>query len=275
MKIQNLVVTMNQKGFELYNNLNIKCDAIIANQSNINNYQEKNINGSNVKLITTSTKGVGINRNLALLYSDADICVLSDDDMKYEDDYLETIKQAFEKIPTADIIVFNIDTVGKDVGRRKNIKIKKISKMNFMNYGAARIAFRREAIIRENIWFSLLFGGGTIYSSGEDTLFLAEALNKDLKIYAYPQKIATVNQESSTWFNGYDEKFFFDKGALIGQIHPKTKYIFALAYFPLRFKSTISFKTKQKLLINGMKSFQKGIDYYYWANYLRNNQKEK
>ncbi len=274
MKIQNLVVSINKKGFELYSNLNIKCDAIIANQSNSNSYQEKLINSNRVKLITTNTKGVGINRNLALLYSDADICVLTDDDMKYEDNYLEIIKQAFEKIPTADIIVFNIDTVGKDVGRRKNKKIKRISKINFMNYGAARIAFKRKSIIRENIWFSLLFGGGSIYSSGEDTLFLAEALNKKLKIYTYPQTIATVNQENSTWFNGYDEKFFFDKGALIGQIHPKTKYLFALIYFPLRFKSNIPFRIKQKLLYKGMNSYKKGIDYNYWEN-LRNNQKGK
>lgn len=264
MKIQNLIVTMNRKNLDLYDDLNIKCDAIIANQSDMNSYQEKKIRNNNVKLITTNTKGVGVNRNLALLYSDADVCILTDDDMKYKDNYLDIIEHAFFKIPTADIIIFNIDTIGANVNRRKNKKIKKVSKLNFMNYGAARVAFKRNSIIKSNLWFSLLFGGGTMYSSGEDSLFLAEALDKKLKIYVYPETIATVNQEKSTWFNGYNDKFFFDKGALLSQIHPKTKYLFALIYFPLRFRCSISFIKRQKLLVNGLKSFKKGIDYEKW-----------
>ena len=266
-KIENLVVTMNQKDFSKYQELSLKTNAIIANQSQYTRYEEKVLdNNTTIKMITTNTKGVGKNRNIALLYSDCDICVLSDDDMEYEDNYLDIIRLAYKKLPHADVIIFNIDTKGENMGRKINNRIRKINRLNFMNYGAARITFKRKSIMKNNIWFSTLFGGGTRYSSGEDSIFLSDCLHKKMRIYAYPQKIATVNQTKSTWFEGYNEKFFFDKGALLSQIRPITKYLFAILYFPFRFKSNLSVFKKQRLLIKGIKCFRKSINYEEWNN---------
>lgn len=269
--IENLIVTMNENDFSKYNELSLNSNAVISNQSNYTKYEEKKINNYLVKMITTNTRGVGINRNLALLYSSSDICVLSDDDMVYEKNYVNIIEEAYKKLKSADIIIFNIDTIGENMGRRINKRVKRINSLNFMNYGSARITFKRESIIKNNIWFSTLFGGGAKYSSGEDSLFLADSLKKGLRIYAYPVKIATVKQETSTWFHGFNEKFFFDKGALISQIHPRMKYFYLLIYFPMRFKSSFSFYNKQKLLISGMRAYKKCLSFHEWN--LKNNKK--
>ena len=247
--------------------MNLKCNAIFANQTNETSFMSKIEDGNSIKMLSTETTGVGINRNIGIMLSTADICILSDDDMIYNDDYLNIIEEAFSLISKADIIIFNIDTIGSsNRKRRTNKKIKKINNLNFMNYGAARIAFKRNAIINNNIFFSMLFGGGTKYSSGEDSLFLADALKKKLKIYAYPKEIAKVNQLESSWFKGYDKKFYYDKGALIGQLHPFTKYFFLLIYFPLRFKSNLKYKNKVKYLVAGMKQYKNNLSYKEWEN---------
>jgi hypothetical protein len=48
---------------------------------------------------------------------------------------------------------------------------------------------------------------------GEENIFLFDCYKKGLKIYYIPIKIATLQADSlSTWFTGYDKKFFYVKG---------------------------------------------------------------
>lgn len=264
--IEVLVATMNQTDMRKYHEMNIRTDALFANQAAEHKYQEEMIGQHRVRMITTISKGVGKNRNIALQFASAEICLLGDDDMHYTDDYPEILAQAFNELPNADVIIFNIDTEGKTVKRRKNSKIKPVKIFNFQNYGTARIAFRRESIIRANIWFSLLFGGGSRYSSGEDSLFLRDALRKKIKIFTYPATIGTVDQTTSTWFVGYNEKYFFDKGAVLQAMFPILKNALAKFYFPLRLKTmtNLSAKEMRSCIAAGIKAYTQGINYEEW-----------
>ena len=179
MKVEVLVATMNQKDISLYKKMNLSTNAIFANQSDKNEYKEIIQNDKLIKLITTSDRGVGKNRNNAIMHSTGDICLFSDDDMIYVDNYESIIVNAFKEIPDADIIIFNIEMIGVEANDiRVNNKIKKVHMFNCLNYGAPRIAVKRNSLIKKNIWFSLLYGGGAPYSSGEDSLFITEALRK-------------------------------------------------------------------------------------------------
>lgn len=209
MTIDILVATINQIDLSLVSRMNINGNCIITNQANIFSF-----NGdSSVKMVTTDTKGVGINRNLGIMLSNADICVLADDDMKFKAGAMDVVRKAFKTIPEADIIIFNIDD-STGAKHRNNSKIKRLGFYNVFNYGAVRVAFRRKSILKANIMFNLLFGGGCQYSNGEDSIFLGDAIKKGLKVYTYPESIATLQTSTSTWFRGYVEKYFFDKGAL-------------------------------------------------------------
>lgn len=261
-KVEVLVATMNQTDFSKLNEMNIKSDVIFANQTNRNEYSESNVLGAKVRMFSTDKRGVGRNRNLALLFSEGEICLLSDDDVVYVDNYEQKIESAFNKLPKADIIIFNIETIGKKTDRRQNTKIKRVKWHNFLNYGAVRIAFRRESILRNNIWFSLKFGGGTLYGSGEDSLFLRDSLKKNMRIFTYPEKIAFVNQETSTWFKGYNEKYFFDKGAFLSAAFPIMKYLIAIYYsYKYKSKAEYSFKTILTYMTKGIKAFNKDVCY--------------
>lgn len=119
-----------------------------------------------------------------------------------------------------------------------------------MRYGTVRIAARRNSLIKHNITFNQNFGGGSKYGSGEDTLFLTECLKAKLNIYAVPEYIGTIKDErESTWFKGFNEKYFMDKGALF--------YFLLIIQFVLRnhSKTGSQFKKREKLklLTNGIR----------------------
>ena len=258
MKVEVLVATMNQKDISLYKKMNLSTNAIFANQSDKNEYNEIIQNDKLIKLITTSDRGVGKNRNNAIMHSTGDICLFSDDDMIYVDNYESIIVNAFKEIPDADIIIFNIEMIGVEANDiRVNNKIKKVHMFNCLNYGAPRIAVKRNSLIKKNIWFSLLYGGGAPYSSGEDSLFITEALRKKMKIYVYPAKIADINQGTSTWFEGYTPKYFNDKGVWIANAFPNLKHILSVYYsYKLKDKNNkFSIKDIYKMIRNGIREF--------------------
>lgn len=210
-----LVSTMHQSDLEIVNRMNIRTDAIIINQCDRNDYLQYEDGAKRIKMYSFDEKGVGLSRNSALMRATADICLMADDDVVYDDGYENVVLDAFKNNPRADMIMFNVPTLNKD--RKDDLNIQshaRVNFTNFMRYGTYCIAFRRESVIRANIYFSLLFGGGAKYACGEDTIFIADCLKKGLKIYSNPARIGTVKQEESTWFKGYNEEYFFDRGVL-------------------------------------------------------------
>ena len=69
-KVEVLVACMNQKDDSLYQKMNLQTDAVLANQCDEYSYREfVQEDNSVVKLISTADRGVGKNRNKALLNS--------------------------------------------------------------------------------------------------------------------------------------------------------------------------------------------------------------
>lgn len=213
MRIQVLVAAMNQKDFSLIEKMNIKSDAIVGNQCDRNSIEEFDVNGKRIVYLNFNEKGVGLNRNNALMRADADICLFADDDMIYEDDYVEAVERAFSENPNADVVVFNLK---EKVPTRKLItKKSKVGYLNYLRYGTARVAIRLNSVKKYGIYFNQCFGGGTQHCHGEDNLFLNACLKNGLKIIAVPKYIATLTEErESSWNNGYDEKYIKDQGVL-------------------------------------------------------------
>ena len=218
MKVQVLVAAMDQKDRYLPTKMNIQTDAVVGNQCDFNAIENFLYKDFIITYLNFSERGVGLNRNNALMRADGDILIFADEDEVFNDGYADIVAQAYKQLPDADAIVFNITTIGTNLGRREIKKIHRIHLWNALNYGAARLTVRRDAIERENVVFHRQFGGGTMYSSGEDTLFIADLIKRGLKVYVYPANIASVDQTSSTWFEGYTEKYFYDKGALFAAL---------------------------------------------------------
>lgn len=89
---------------------------------------------------------------------------------------------------------------------------------------------KREKLFESGVTFSLLFGGGAKYSAGEDSLFLKQFMDKGYKVYASPVTIGREREEDSTWFSGYHEKFFYDRGVLYRFLYGHLAGIWALRF---------------------------------------------
>lgn len=257
MSIQVLVASMFQNDFELPKQMNLSSDAVIGNQCGKNSDEEFDYNGFEIKYINRTERGVGLNRNNTLKHASSDLCVLADDDMVFYDNYVEIVEECFKRNPKADFLIFNIGEK-QNSNRRANTKFKRVGIFNYMNYGAARFAFRRESVVRKDILFNLNFGGGTVHSCGEDSLFLRDCLAKKLKIFTAPYSLAYLtDKRESTWFKGYDEKYFYDKGYFLGTAHPKIGKIFArlLVFRHKEYQTDSKFSKKEimRFIFNGIK----------------------
>ena len=257
MELQVLVASSRMNSIDSLLKMNIQANTIVFNQGNSVFYQSKNINHHNYEFYSTRTIGVGVNRNLAIEISNADIILFSDDDLCYVDDLEDLVISAFERHPDADGIVFNLGSPGSG---KPSLSEKKLHLFNSLGFGAPRLAVKKASIIRENIRFSDLFGGGCRYSSGEDSLFISEMFKAGLKLYSCPCVIATIVSSESTWFHGYNSKYYFDKGALFYSMFP---IIFPficiqdLLRHPFYKRCDLRFFQAFLLMINGARSFTK------------------
>lgn len=262
-RLQVLVATMRQSDFSLFRKMNLQSDAIFANQNGENSFAVEEIDGHRVTMISTDTVGVGVNRNIALLAADAEILLFADDDTVYYDGYAEAVLRAFDQQPDADLMVFGIDFTKNDaVYKRRSATEGRKRPWRALRYGAGVLAVKRTSLLRANVSFSVLFGGGCIYSSGEDSLFLVECLRRGLKLYGDPFVLGKSAKDASSWFEGYGRKFFYDKGAWIAAAFPKTKRLMKLWFF-LRFRklSELPQKTQLSLMKQGMRNYPKLVPY--------------
>ena len=229
VSLQVLIATMNQENYiELCDHMNIHSDVLIINQSDEVNYHCTDYNGYKCESYSFNERGLSRSRNNAIMRATGDIICLADDDMRYTDTYAMDIMSEFNKHPEADAIVFNVELIGGDRIANPIKQFDRVGKRESREYGSVHIAMRREKILFNNLFFNIMFGSGAYYRCGEDTIFLKNFLDCGLKLYKSPVKIGVVDMKDSTWFKGYNEKFFFDKGAVIGATYPHISSILVL-----------------------------------------------
>lgn len=253
MRIQILVAAMNQTDHSLIEKMNIKTDAVVGNQCDHNSVETFDIENRRIMYLNFAEKGVGLNRNNCLMRADADICLFADDDMVYEDNYVEIIEKAFNENPTADVIVFNLKE--KTVTRKIITEKTKVGYLNYLRYGTARIAVRLPSVKKHGIYFNQCFGGGTEHCHGEDNLFLNACLKKGLKIVAVPEYIASLTEErASSWNNGYNEKYIKDQGVLYRTLSRRLWRLLCLQDALRRHRSyNMSFYKAYSIMVNSAK----------------------
>lgn len=261
-KLEVLCVTMHQKDFSKIKEMNIHTDVIFANQADETSHKTLEFEDYTAQMITTTTRGVGINRNVALMYASAEYCMLADDDVVYDDDMPTRIINEFESHPDADLIIFHLKSDDPVRIVKSYEKTKKWHKFKGLPWGGYRIAVRLSAVRKANVWFTTLFGGGAIFPSGEDSMFLTDLRKAGLTFYVSKETIGKVSFDTSTWFSGFNENYFYGKGAFYQAVHPHLKHLWML-YMALRTHNhkEISFLKKILWMKHGVKGYKKLQDY--------------
>ena len=236
MKLEVLISTYNRKDISFITNMNLKTDVIIGNQNGENRKIVINKSCGKLTVICSDTIGLACNRNITLENSNADICLLADDDLIYTDNYERIVLDRFKENPDVDVIIFNlVEPIGRRFITKKRFHI---NHFNYMRFGSVRIAFRRKSIIDNGIKFDERFGSGSRIPMGEDTIFLRDCLKAGLRILAVPDFILTLTEErESTWFKGYTNNYFYNKGMLFKRLYPNVWPILCLQDVIRHYKS--------------------------------------
>lgn len=231
MKIEVLVTTMYQKDFSKYSEMNLKTNAVIAHQSDFIGFEETEIDGKKVKLITTDTRGLSKNRNIAIenIGEDTDIIVFADDDLRFWDGYENIVSKVFESYPKADAIKFNINCISKRKICMKPIVVThRATRREVTSWGVPCLAIKSSVIKEKKLSFNERFGTGTENFCGEDSIFLQELFKNRVSLYASPEYIADIDQSNSSWFEGYNQKYFITAGMIINEIYPFFSYLLVI-----------------------------------------------
>ncbi len=210
MKLEVLVSCMNQKDLSLVEKTKITSDVLLINQTvNVSDHVTVHRDGRTIRMISTKERGVSRSRNMAISHALGDICLLCDDDEILTKEYEIIVCNAFEELPQADIIIFDLE--GNKKFRLKPI-LQRLGPLGCLKVVSYQIAFRTERIRSAGIFFDPFMGAGSGNGSGEENKFLLDCICKGLKIYYVPRTIGLVCHGPSTWFFGFDQAFFYQRG---------------------------------------------------------------
>ena len=93
-RVEVVCVTMGQKDLTIADKMHITGDAVFGNQADGYRKETQLNAGRTLRMITTDTRGVGVNRNIALLHATGDILLFADDDICYADGYADGVRRA-------------------------------------------------------------------------------------------------------------------------------------------------------------------------------------
>ena len=93
-------------------------------------------------------------------------------------------------------------------------------------------------------------------------MWIKDLRRAGLTFYVSKETIGRVSYETSTWFTGYDDKYFYGVGACYAAINSSTTFIKYL-YMALRTrgKGTLSFSQKMLWMKKGKDGYKKMLPY--------------
>jgi len=248
---------MHQTDKSIIKHIGLECDAVVVNQCDCDSIESFEHNGRHITWINSTQRGLSRSRNMALVNSTADICLLVDDDEELEPGYTATIASAFERNLRASVIGFQVQGI-ESVFKTYAGGEGRVGFMRSMKMASVEIAIKRMDLIDNGIKFNEMIGAGTKYYMGEENAMLFNCLSKGLKIYYVPQVIGRVHIGNSTWFNGFDAKYFHNRGAVFTAMSQKWSLLligqFAVRKYKL-YKKEVSFTNALKLMLNGRKEY--------------------
>ena len=243
MKLQVLLSAMFLDGYEYINSLHISGNCLVVNQCDRESYDDIIEETRAVRYIETMERGLSKSRNMAIQNADAEVCILCDNDVEYVEGYEQLICDAFERHPEADIIVFYIKR--KEKPQPNYPTERRMNYLSVLKIFSPEIAFRREAVLKAGIQFDEMFGAGAKYYLGEENIFLYDCLRAGLKIQYMPVQIATLKETESTWFRGYEDRFFLSRGANYCAMSKRYSLLLILQFAVLKIHE---FNKDQKML---------------------------
>lgn len=173
-----------------------------------------------VAVHTLPGKGLSINRNNALMYATGDIALIADDDVRYKDEYFDTILKTFQEHTDVDIALFRAKSYdGKWLKKYPEYSYDYIDGPED-NYPCSLEIVFRKSVYDRGIRFDSRFGLGSDYlASGEEDIILEDALKAKLKVVYFPEVIVETDDNTTGLRFLLDERVQRSKGAVFFYCH--------------------------------------------------------
>lgn len=152
-------------------------------------------------------RGLSGNRNHAMdalagwSLRDDDICILADDDVRYRNEYFDTVLSTFVRHPELSVAAFRIRTPDGQPEFKKYpveaFELKSIPLTGGYYLSSVEIAFRFHAV--KGIRFDTDFGLGSDKwpEGGEEAVFLSDCLKRGLRMGYFPEDVVIHGYMSS------------------------------------------------------------------------------
>jgi len=168
-----------------------------------------------VRVINVFEKGLSKSRNLALLNATGKLCIITDDDVVFKEDFCDHIIKAFNENPTSALISFRIEkTPGMLYKKYPNERLTATTLNQRLNIMSIEMVVNRDLIQRAGVEFNENFGLGAQFCMGEEALFINHIYEKGLKITIEPRVVAMhfaqdTHARISTWDKYYVQGAMF------------------------------------------------------------------
>ena len=171
-----------------------------------------------VKVCKVDSRGICRNRNNAIRCATASLCLMSDDDVCYKEEELQSLISAFEDNPMTDIItvMFHSSDYAK-VYPEYAFDLNESPKGYYVT--SFEVAFRLNKV-KGRIKMNENFGiGAPVFKCGEEDVFMHDAKKAGLKARFVPITVGTHNHPTTAGRDAEEPYFWMTKGAVFSYIH--------------------------------------------------------
>lgn len=262
MSILVVISTMNLTDVgTLIKRMKVSSDCIVINQTNFDGVEYLNYENINIKLISTSSRGLSKSRNLGLeMAKDTQFIYFCDDNFEFSDNYLDILNDACSKNVNCDGFIFRVfrDEGSDNLGFKE--PPKRLSYISALGVATPQIIINAKFLHKHGIRFDENFGSGSQFGSGEENILLFECLSKNAKIVGVDKILGYKrNIRPSTWFKGFDLDFLFNKGAIFTRLSKRFSAVLIMQFLIRKYsiyrKNGISFLKAFKIMFDGRRYF--------------------
>jgi glycosyltransferase involved in cell wall biosynthesis len=183
----------------------------------------------NVRVVNVYEKGLSKSRNLALENAIGRLCVITDDDVVFKQDFCDHVTTAFNDCPSSAVISFRVENAEGVLYKKypsQRLTTTKLS--NWLSIMSIEIVLNRETVRESSLKFNEHFGLGTQFCMGEEVLLLNEINNRGFGITMEPQVIAKHSgRDTHTRVNVWEK--YYVQGALFTALFGDKYYLLLLS----------------------------------------------
>ncbi len=235
--------------------LDANCSAVMVNQCDSESSLQSP--SDDLRIFHYAETGISRSRNKALSHARGDIFLITDDDVELLDGFDRTLEEAFRKYEDADIITFQ--SVNEQGRMRKSYSAAPHwhSIKTLMRVSSIEIALRRKSFDGHTLPFDERFGLGASWPTGEETVFLSDALQQGRKILYVPRPIVRHADLSSGRSLHGNASVITAKGAMLYRIFGWKAYGISLLFALKKRRETgFSLARTIRLMYAGIEDFK-------------------